>query len=74
MKRYPIYFYACLIAYLSACLLGLKWAISYQELVTREMVGNFSAWRPAIGIAILFVALTLNFACMALQVQSRPKA
>jgi hypothetical protein len=74
MKRYPIYFYACWIAYLSACLLGLQWAISYQELVTRDMVGNFSTWRPAIGIAILFVAATLNFTFMALQVQSRPKA
>ena len=74
MKRYPAYFYVCLIAYLSACLLGLKWAISYQELVTREMIGNFSAWRPGIGIAILFIATTLNFAFMALQVQSRPKA
>lgn len=74
MKRYPIYFYACLIAYLSDCLLGLSWAVSYQELVTRDMLGDFRAWRPAIGIAILFASLTLNFAFMALQVQSRPKA
>ncbi len=74
MKPYPIYFYACLIAYLMACLLGLKWAVSYQELVTQDAVATFSAWRPGIGIAILFVAATLNFTFMALQVQSRPKA
>jgi hypothetical protein len=58
MKPSTAYFYLCVSVYALASSVGVNFALTYVDFVH---VNNGAAWRPGIGIALLFTSMTLSF-------------
>ncbi len=63
----PTYFRFCLVTFILACCLGLNLAMTYLHLVHGD---GWAAWKPGIGIAIMFASLLLSYIGCALSVQT----
>lgn len=58
MKSNDIYLRTCQLFFVLACCVGGKFALSYLDFVH----GNtWAAWRPGVGIALLFTSMVLSF-------------
>ncbi len=72
MNSNTIYLRICQFFFVLACCVGGKFALSYLDFVHD---GGWAAWRPAIGIALLFTSMVLSFvgyARVAQRSSSRP--
>ena len=73
MKPSPPYFRLCLFAFVVACCVGINFALSYLNFVTAH---GWPAWRPGVGIALLFASMLLSFIgyakCVQREVKPRP--
>ena len=58
MKSNTTYLRTCQFFFVVACCFGTNFALSYLQFVHAN---NWAAWRPGIGIAMLFVSMVLSF-------------
>lgn len=66
MKYSVPYFRLCQGVFILACVFGVHFAMSYIDFVH----GNtWAAWRPGIGIALLFASTVMSFVGYGLRVQ-----
>ena len=58
MKSNNTYLRICQFFFVVACCFGSNFALSYLQFVHD---GSWAAWRPGIGIALLFTSMVLSF-------------
>ena len=58
MKSNTTYFRICQFFFVFACCFGSNFALSYLQFVHGS---SWAAWRPGIGIALLFTSMVLSF-------------
>ena len=58
LKSCPAYFRVCWFIFLLACCYGINLALSYLHFVHD---GSWAAWKPGIGITLIFVSALLSF-------------
>lgn len=58
MKPETVYFRLCFAGFLLACIVGLKFAMSYLDIAHGN---DWAVWRPGIGILLIFSSMVMSF-------------